>query len=354
MAYDKYVAADVHAATTTFCVRSGSGRVVSIATVETNADSLLSFVMGQSGRIALTFEEGTQAAWLYDLWHPHVDKLVVCDPRHSSKYGDGDKSDQIDARQLSDLLRGGFLKPVYHRETGVQHLKQLVMAYGTVVRDHVRIQHRLGAVYRGRGLKPPSIDFEDIDAVGPELARLQHRGLQHRAELLIRQLNALTELREEAKRAMRVESLSHAACKLLKTVPGIGPVRSAQLVAIIQTPHRFRTKRQLWKYAGLAVVHRTTSDYEAGDGEMRRKKKNAPRGLNRNHNPMLKDVLKGAAFDVSCRIHGALHDHYNALIASGQEPSLARVSLARKIGSIILAIWKKGEPYDANKVITRV
>jgi len=354
MTYDKYVAADVHAATTTFCVRGSSGRVVSMATVETRPAELLAFVKAQVGRIALTFEEGTQAAWLYDLLHPHVDELVVCDPRQASKYGDGDKSDRIDALQLSDLLRGGYLKPVFHRETGMRHLKQLVMAYKALVGDHVRVQHRLQALFRGRGLPPPGLGFDDIAAMRPKLAQLQHRGLQHRAELLIRQLNALTELRKEAERSMKVEGRRHKACRLLQTVPGIGPVRSAQLVAVIQTPHRFRTKRQLWKYAGLAVVHRSTSDYEQADGEMRRRKTGNTRGLNRNHNPMVKDALKGAAFDVSCRIRGPLHDHYTALTGSGLEPSLARVTLARKLGAIILALWKKGEPYDADKVTTRV
>jgi transposase len=41
--------------------------------------------------------------------------------------------------------------------------------------------------------------------------------------------------------------------KLLRQIPTIGPIRSALLVAILQTPHRFRTKRQLWAYGGFAV-----------------------------------------------------------------------------------------------------
>ena len=33
----------------------------------------------------------------------------------------------------------------------------------------------------------------------------------------------------------------------------IGPIRAALLIALIQTPHRFRTKRPLWKYSGFAI-----------------------------------------------------------------------------------------------------
>ena len=52
----------------------------------------------------MTFEEGTWAAWLYDLLKPHVDKLVVCNPRKNALLKDGNKSDRIDARKLAELL----------------------------------------------------------------------------------------------------------------------------------------------------------------------------------------------------------------------------------------------------------
>jgi hypothetical protein len=40
-----------------------------------------------------------------------------------------------------------------------------------------------------------------------------------------------------------VESHRHSAVKLLRQIPAIGPIRAALLVALLQTPHRFRTKR---------------------------------------------------------------------------------------------------------------
>jgi transposase len=49
--------------------------------------------------------------------------------------------------------------------------------------------------------------------------------------------------------------------KLLRQIPAIGPIRSALLVAILQTPHRFRTKRQLWAYSGFAVQTYDSGEY---------------------------------------------------------------------------------------------
>ena len=60
----------------------------------------------------MTFEEGTWSAWLYDLLHPQVDKLVVCNPRKNALLKDGNKSDRIDPRKLAELLPGHQLKPV--------------------------------------------------------------------------------------------------------------------------------------------------------------------------------------------------------------------------------------------------
>jgi len=52
------------------------------------------------------------------------------------------------------------------------------------------------------------------------------------------------------RRDLLAESRKHSPTKLLRQIPWIGPVRAAELVALIQTPHRFRTKRQLWNYSG--------------------------------------------------------------------------------------------------------
>jgi hypothetical protein len=70
------------------------------------------------------------------------------------------------------------------------------------------------------------------------------------------------------------------------------------------------------------------------------------RGLNRNHNHVLKDVLKGAATAASVR-PGSFQDFYHALLARGMREELARVTLTRKLAALTLRLWKTGERYDA-------
>jgi hypothetical protein len=72
--------------------------------LETKANTILEFIQGLRGNVHVTFEEGTWAAWLYDLLKPHVTKVVVCNPRKNALLKDGNKGDKIDARKLSELL----------------------------------------------------------------------------------------------------------------------------------------------------------------------------------------------------------------------------------------------------------
>ena len=78
---EKYIGLDVHQATICVAVMDPKGKVVMESILETKATTILEFLAGLRGTLSVTFEEGTWAAWLYDLLKPHVANLVVCNPR---------------------------------------------------------------------------------------------------------------------------------------------------------------------------------------------------------------------------------------------------------------------------------
>src|ERR1700736_5901339 len=131
----KYIEMDVHTATISAAVRDSTGNLVMEATLETKAETILEFVHGLRGSLHVSFEEGTWAAWLYDLLKPHVTEVLVCNPRKNALLKHGNKSDKIDARKLAERLRLHDLKPVYHGETGVRMLRELARSYLTVVKN---------------------------------------------------------------------------------------------------------------------------------------------------------------------------------------------------------------------------
>jgi transposase len=134
---------------------------------------------------------------------------------------------------------------------------------------------------------------------------------------------------------------------LLCQIPSIGPIRVALLVALIQTPQRFRTKKQLWSYSGLGLKTYSRGDYRYVAGQIQRTKRPVSiRGLNRNHNHDLKNIFKGAATRAAITA-GPLQDFYAAMVARGVKPAMARLTLARKIAAITLLVWMKGVCFDA-------
>jgi hypothetical protein len=135
----KYIGMDVHQATISVAVRDSRGNLVMEAILETKAETILQFICGLRGSLHVTFEEGTWAAWLYDLLQPHVTRVLACDPRQNALLKAGNKSDRIDARKLSELLYLNKLNPVYHGEHGIRTLKELARSYITITRDLTRV-----------------------------------------------------------------------------------------------------------------------------------------------------------------------------------------------------------------------
>jgi len=105
MTSTKYIGMDVHKESISSAVMNASGKIVMECVIETKASMILQFIDGLRGDVHVTFEEGTSAAWLYDLLKPHVTKLVVCDPRKNASMREGNQNDKIDARRLAELLR---------------------------------------------------------------------------------------------------------------------------------------------------------------------------------------------------------------------------------------------------------
>src|SRR5882724_10906861 len=340
MSSEKYIGLDVHQATISVAVLDSRGKLVMESIVETKAATILDFFAGLRGTLSVTFEEGTWAAWLYDLLKPHVDKLVVCNPRKNALLKDGNKSDRIDARKLAELLRLDNLKPVYHGETGVRMLRELARSYLTIVKDLSRVMNRLKALYRSWAIPCAGRDVYYTRHRAEWLGKIREAGVRRRAEQLYQQLDMLQHLRQQTRGELLAESRKHTITVRLRQIPSLGPIRSALAVALIQTPHRFRTKRQLWAYSGLALETRTSAEYCYVKGQLRRSKKQVSiRGLNKDHNHDLKGQFKAAAITASVR-PGPFQDFYQALLEKGMKPTMARLTLARKIAAISVTPWK--------------
>ena len=240
---------------------------------------------------------------------------------------------------------------MYHAGADRATLKELARTYTNVVEDATRVMQRLKALFRARAIKTPGTGVYQPGQRTAWLRQLSDEGVRFRARTLYAELAVLQELRPKVKAAMLTEARRDPAWKVLRTIPFLGPVRVALLLATLQTPWRFRTKRNLWAYAGFAVVTRTSAEYEVdSDRHIRRRgRRPTTRGLNRNHNRVVKDVFKSAATAAATR-SGPLQEWYKGLLAGGMREELARVTLARKLAALTLRLWKTGARYDPTKL----
>jgi transposase len=343
---EKYIGLDVHAPTSTLAVMSSTGRRLKELVVETKGEALVTAVLAVSGSRHLCMEEGTQSQWLYELLERHVDEIVVVSPRKRA----GNKSDSIDAWALAEQLRTGAVRNSrVFKARRFPHLRAASRVQRAAMQDMVRSKNRLRAVYRSRGLDPKA------EIYAPKKREAWQKKLptaeRMLAEQLAQHLDAMVESYNRATKWLEAESAKISDVARLCTVPGLGPVTAAHVVATVITPERFRTKRQFWSYCGLAIVTRSSSDWiQVGKSKQwERRDVTQTRGLNRNRHPLLKTVFKSAALHVLRMKQHPLRDAYERALSEGTKPNLARLTLARRIAAAALAVWKSKEVYDPAK-----
>src|ERR1700683_3049925 len=193
----KYIGMDVQRESISIAVLNSAGKIVLECIIETKASILLQFIDGLRGELHVTLEEGTWAAWLYDLLKPHVTRLVVCDPRKNASMKQGNKSDKIDARRLAELLRLDHLSPVYHGEHGLRSLKELVRSYLTITKDLGRVMSRVKAIYRSWAIACTGKQVYAPRHRAEWLGKIGEPGVHRRAEFYYKQLDGVRPVRRQ-------------------------------------------------------------------------------------------------------------------------------------------------------------
>lgn len=325
----KYIAMDAHSRRCVFSVRNKRGQVETRKTVGTSEQEILEFLASVKGPKQLVFEECALAQWLYLVVKDEVKEVFVCDPKDSSRFKAA-KTDKIDADELSDLLRVGKLKTVYHSGEKFMELRTLISGYQDLNQEIVRTKNRYNALYR-RVAKPNDAGkafYSDRTQIG----ELPTATMQFVAKPLFEQIQQLEEHKKKYEEEFARNAKRYKEIRLLMTIPGIGTKHANRIVGVLVTPHRFPNKYKLYAYARLVRHQRTSDGKPCG--------KKASQGQS-----ILKDIFKNAA-QAAIKSNCALRRRYEWMQAAGKSERDARNDVARRIAATVLGVWKSGKEYD--------
>ena len=314
------------------------GTVVADRKFLTSETNLIAAVETLQGEVRVHLEASELTGWIRSVLQPHVARVVVSHPKTNAWITkDPLKRDQRDAFKLADLLRMNRVHEVYYPATDDRRLfKQLVQHYEDLTRSQAQLKVRIKARLRQQGL------IVRGDAIYRPMHR--ERWLQPLSSPLMReaiqQLYGLLDRTHEAQQAarglLRREATRYVEIARFMGVPGVGLIGACRFSAYVQTPHRFSTKRKLWRYCRLGITDRPSDGKPLGY-----------RALDWSGNGCLKDRTRTAFLGaMRARTDNVLKRTYRASLAHTQNPVHARLTTQRKLVAMLRAMWKGGTAYQ--------
>jgi transposase len=331
-----FIALDTHCHGTDLVCLDDHGRMVRKWNGPTTIPALVAAMESIPEPRAIAFEEGPLADWLFRNLQGHARRLIVCNPRRNALIAkDSDKDDAIDAEKLADLLRGGYLQPVHHNESEERSIfKQTVAMYHRTVQHRVREANRIIAQFRQWGVFVKEADFRSDELWSEQLSRLpedtQLRGVLGSMFCIYRMaLEQEIAMRRRMIQRTRREEVIRRWCAL----PGISWIRGATFFVYLDTPWRFGTKSQLWRYMGVGLERR----HSGGGPTVVR--------LSHQANHHLKGAILGAAKSAIAIKKNPFADQYRRWRDTGLSHCIARRNVARSLAATVWSMWKHGDVY---------
>ena len=296
--------------------------------------------LGPGDVVAL--EASTNTLALAELLGRHAGKVVVSNPLRTRAIADAKrKTDDIDAATLAELVAADYLAEVWVPDETTRRLRRLVAHRAGLVRDRTATRNRVTAVLSRRLLRSPLSDPFGV-AGRRWLSALELPPDERLALDSALRLDAL--LSEEigaADRAIAGMVVDDPRIHRLLTIPGIGLVTGAGILAVIGDVGRFSRPAKLVSYLGLDPRVRQSGDRPAHGGHISRAGQAHARGL-----------LTEAAHS-AIRSPGPLAG-FHARVKARRGGGVAIVAVARKLAVIAWHLLTKDEDYrDARADLVR-
>lgn len=333
---EQYAGIDLGKKELSLHVLDGRGQALHRKTVEATPEAALAELAGFSVK-KVGVEAGPYGQWMVEGLRQGGVAGVLIETRRMKAFAADRriKTDSRDAEKIAQAMRCDLYTEVHLKSATARHARTLLQARRTLSGTRVRVQNSARGLLKDYGVKlksqSPRLFEKAVRQVLEELAPAISVAIVPllSSMMMLREQQALLDL--ELRRLVRTDPV----CRLLMTVPGVGPVVGLAFRATIDDASRFPSSARVGTYLGL-----TPSKYASGqidrDG-----------AITKEGDHMLRSYLFEAATVLLTRVKTpcALTSWGQALLER-RGRRRATVAVARKLAIVMHRIWLSGKPYD--------
>lgn len=337
-----YVGLDLHKKTVAWCAKDGRGRVLGEGTVGATRRELAAWCAGQRRPWIGAMEATLFTGWIYDFLAPHARALKVAHPLMLRAIAAGKKkNDRVDAAMLADLLRCDLLPECHMAAPEIRELRRVLRYRRLAVEQMVKMKNKASGLLMEIGVEYNKQRLHGKKYFAALLDRLEGPDSEAPASVagLLRLSREAMEMYRQTSRRLTAGLCEHPALarrvEMLMTIPAVGQVTALTWALEIGDPTRFGSIARAISYCGLC------SAQHASAGKERR----GP--LSKQRNRHLQTVLIEAAKLAPRHSAQLAALHARELTRGGR--NRATLAVARKLVAWLLAVDKRGRPFEAAK-----
>ena len=335
---DQYAGIDVSLECSSVCVVGSSGKIVREAKVASEPEALIGWFGSLGfGLARIGLEAGPLSQWLYAAMKQAGLAVELLETRHVSDAFKAMpvKSDRNDARNIAQLMRLGWFRPVHCKSMDAQEVRAMLTARKLVQSKLLDVENSLRGILRGFGLKVGKTTRTSFAGRIEELVK-GHPNLQEIGKALLRARAVLLAEFNGFEKRVRAMSRLHERARLLMSTPAVGPIVSLTFACAIDDPSRFTSSKQAGPHFGL-----TPKKYQSGETDYSGRisklgDASAREALYEAAHIMLTKPIKGCSQLKSWAMR----------IARRAGMNKAKVALARKLAVIMLRMLKDNMPFN--------
>ena len=365
------------------------GHSLRFATTHKGADSLMSFIFNNIGNSSCIFGmEATGHYWypIYSFLKARGYTIYVINPIQSDSlrkmYIRQTKNDSIDSFLIAEVIRFGQFTTTSMADENILAMRQLCRYRDSVISSRTEIKLRISTIMEQifpeyekqfsslwlstsmgileKYLTPENIENAPIDELFEIIKDKSHNKLTMKKAISIREAAADTfgikiaqdafsfQLKQLIDRMNFLDKQIEALdCQILEyyekfdcylhTIPGIGMIGAATILAEIGGISRFKNSSSLIAFAGIDPTVRQSGEFNSTHNHM------SKRG-----SPYLRHAIFLAA--TTCSFHNSpLNAYYKKKRDQGKHHLTATGAVARKLTTVIYAVLRDSKPYEPKK-----